>query len=151
MRALHGVLELADVARPVVVDQQPERALRELADLLADLLRQALDEGVGEQGDVLAALAQGRDADVDHVEPVEQVVAERAGRDRLLEVDPRGRDHPHVDAHLLAAADAEERALLQDAEQVDLELRRDVADLVEEERSAARPARTCRACAPSRP
>ena len=48
----------------------------------------------------------------------------------------RGGDDPDVDRDLLGAADAEEAALLEHAQQVDLHLGRDVADLVEEERAA---------------
>ena len=42
----------------------------------------------------------------------------------------------HVDLDRLVAADALERALLQDAQELDLRRRRDLADLVEEERAA---------------
>ena len=48
----------------------------------------------------------------------------------------RRRDDADVDRDLLAPADAEEAPLLQDPEEVDLDLRRDVADLVEEDRPA---------------
>ena len=41
---------------------------------------------VDERRDVLLALAQRRDADRDDLQPVVEVLAERAGRDRLLEI-----------------------------------------------------------------
>ena len=45
---------------------------------------------------------------------------------------------PHVDADGLAAADPLELPLLQDAQQLDLRLERQLADLVEEQRPAVR-------------
>ena len=45
-------------------------------------------------------------------------------------------DDPHVDAEGLVAADALELALLQEAQQLHLDGRRDLADLVEEQRAA---------------
>ena len=70
------------------------------------------------------------------VEPVVEVLAELAVGDQLLEVAVRRRDHAHVDANGLAAADALELALLQHAQQLDLHVQRHVADLVEEQRAA---------------
>ena len=107
-RPLDCVLKLAHVAEPVLVEEQPEGALRNVRRLLSQLVREPLEEVVGQHGDVLAALAQGWDADVDDVEPVEEIVAERPGRDRLLQVDPGGGNHPHVDVDLLGASHAKE-------------------------------------------
>ena len=45
-------------------------------------------------------------------------------------------DDAHVDRDLLAAADALDHALLQEAQQLGLQRHRQVADLVEEERAA---------------
>jgi hypothetical protein len=73
-----------------------------------------------------------------HVDAVVQVGAVLAALHHLLEVAVGGADQPHVDLHRLAAADAFELALLQHAQQLGLEGRRDVADLVEEQRAAVR-------------
>ena len=54
----------------------------------------------------------------------------------LLEVAVGRRDDADVDLDRLAAADALELALLQHAQQLDLHLQRQVADLVEEQRAA---------------
>src|SRR4029453_1913059 len=50
----------------------------------------------------------------------------------------RGADDPHVDRDLLAAADALDHALLQEAQQLHLQSERQVADFVEEKRPALR-------------
>ena len=80
----------------------------------------------------------GGSVDGDHVQPGEQILAKQALLDRLLEIAVRRRDEPHVDAQRLDAADALERALLQDAQQLHLHVDRQLAYLVEEQRSAVR-------------
>ena len=61
------------------------------------------EEVLGEQRDVLAALAQRRDPHLDHVEPVVEVLAEGAARDLGLEIAVGRGDHADVDLDLLGA------------------------------------------------
>src|SRR5581483_2637832 len=72
------------------------------------------------------------------VEAEEEVLAEPSVRDLVLELAVGRRDDPHVRAVELGAADASELARLDDPEELDLRLRGELADLVEEERAAAR-------------
>ncbi len=133
---LEHVLELADVAGPVVGHQGLDRLRVDVGDQLAGPLRVEVQEVDRQLEDVLRALAQGRHVQADHVEPVVQVFAKPPGSDQGLEVlMGRGQD-PDVDRDRLRAADALERHLLQDAEQLGLDFEVDVADLVEEERAA---------------
>src|ERR1035437_4744387 len=76
------------------------------------------------------------ESDGDDVETVEEVLAEPPLAYLGLQVPVRGGDDTDVDRDLLAPSDPVEAPLLKNAHQVDLELRRDVADLVEEERPA---------------
>ena len=79
-------------------------------------------------------LAQRRQIDAQHVQPIEQVGAE-APLLHLLAQRPVGRrDDAHVDLDRLRAADAHELALLEHAQQLHLRRRRNLADLVEKER-----------------
>ena len=91
---------------------------------------------IGEQQDVRFALAQRRHEDREHVEPVEQILPERAATDRRLEILVGGRDHPDVDFQWLGAAKPLEFPLLEDPQQLHLGAEVDVADLVEQQRSA---------------
>ena len=84
----------------------------------------------------LRALAERRELQGDDVEAVVEVLAEVALRDALLEVAVRGGDDAHVDLERLVAADALERPLLQEAQQLHLRGQGDLAHLVEEERAA---------------
>ena len=85
---------------------------------------------------VVEPIAQRRQVDREDVEPVVEVLAELALRDQRLEVAVGGRDDADVDLDRLGAADALELALLQHAQQLDLHLQRQVADLVEEQGAA---------------
>jgi hypothetical protein len=58
--AEHRVLELADIARPVIAADQPKASAGDAAQLLAFLGGEARQEAPREIGDVLAALAQRR-------------------------------------------------------------------------------------------
>src|SRR4029079_12299142 len=77
-----------------------------------------------------------RQADREHVEPVVQLLAELAVLDPLLEVEDGRADQPDIDLDGLRPPDALELALLQRAQELDLDLDRQVADLVEEQRAA---------------
>ena len=135
-RALDDVLELAHVARPGIRRQRRQRARVDAAHALADGLRVLLDEVLAQHGDVAGPIAQRRQRDRKDVEAVVEILAELAGGDLLLEIPVRRRDHAHVDLDRLGAADALELALLQHAQQLDLHVGRQVADLVEEQRAA---------------
>src|SRR3954468_6964264 len=79
-RLLDRVLELADVARPVIRHDPAERGVADRADPRVGLRRELGDEVRAQPGDVLAALAQRRQLDREHVEPEEQILAEPARR-----------------------------------------------------------------------
>src|SRR6266849_6684445 len=135
-RALDEVLQLADVARPVVRMKQRRRRRGDAADPLADALGVAMGEVFDEQGDIGPTVAEGGHVQGEHVEPIEEVRAEGAVGDGGVEIAIRGGDHAHVYADGRAPTDPLEFALLQHAEQHDLGLGGEFADLVEEERAA---------------
>ena len=77
-QTLDDVLQLADVARPRILRQRLHRIRRDAGDGRAVLRRKLRQEQVDQQRNVLAALAQLQDNDVDDVEAVEEVLAKRA-------------------------------------------------------------------------
>src|SRR5262249_14103705 len=83
-------------------------------------------------------LAKRGQADRHHVEAVEEVFAEGALRDELLQIAVRRGDEADVDAHRLDAADALELALLQRAQEPPPHLDGGLAELDAEERAAVR-------------
>ena len=134
-RLLDHVLELADVAGPGVLDEARHRLGRERL-RRAGAPGEAGEEVRGEERDVLAALAQRRDPDRHHGEPVVEVLAEAALGDRAAQVLVRRRDDPHVDLDRRRLADPPDLALLERAQELRLEPRARLADLVDEERAA---------------
>ena len=96
------------------------------------------EEVLHQQRDVVQALAQGRQPDVDHVEPVVEVLTEGPRLDLTLQVAVGRRDQAHVHAQALDAAHALEALILEDTQQLDLHVLGQFADLVQEERAAVR-------------
>ena len=135
---LDGVAELADVAGPGVGLERLQGRRLDARDGAAVRGGELLQEARDEPGDVLRVVLQGRHADVDDVQPVVEVFAERAVRHHLREVAVRRGDEPEVDGLLRRAAEAADGLRLDRAEKGDLRRHVDLADLVEEERSAVR-------------
>ena len=131
------VLELAHVARPVIAHQHVDGGRRDPLDVLAVGARGLLEKMIGEQQQIGLPLAQRRNEDREHVEPVVQILAERAVGDRLLEVLVGRGDQPHVRLEcVFGAAQPLELALLQHAQQLHLRRQVQLADFVEEQRAA---------------
>ena len=90
-------------------------------------------------GDVFSALAQRRQPQVQHCDPIEQIRAEAtvghpSGQGRL------GGDHQtQIQGELVIGPHRSDRAILERSQQSSLHRSRDAVDLVEEQRAAARP------------
>src|SRR5262249_31295643 len=87
---------------------------------------------------VLAPLAQRRQVDGEDAQAEEEVLAEAAGLHLFPQVFLRRRDDARVELDRRSRADALEHALLERAEQLRLQLPRQVVDFVREQRAAAR-------------
>ena len=142
--ALDDVLQLPDVARPRIVHQGLHDGGRDGLDPPAHPPGELLSEMADQPRDVVTAFSQRRQHDREDVQAVVEVFAEAAVGDHSRQVAVRGRHQAHVHLDRLRAAQALELLLLQHAEQLGLQLRRDVADLVEEQRPLVRPARSGR-------
>src|SRR5690242_5999995 len=97
--------------------------------------RKLLNEVVDEQGDILDTLAQRRNAHREDVKPVIQVAAKFPLLHHLRQVAASGSDESSVHAYRLEAAEPLEFLLLQHAEEFGLQLKRDVSDLIQEQRA----------------
>ena len=94
-----------------------------------------LEEVLREDRNLLAALAQRRQVDRHDVEPEEQILAELSFGDGLLDIAVGGRNDAYVDAHVVLAAEARELAVLEHLQQLGLQRKAHVSDLVEEHRA----------------
>ena len=112
--------------------------MRERYPAHAVFIREIRGELAEEEIDVVLAVAQGGHTDLDGVEAVVKVLAEPALADCVQEIDV-GRGHD-ADVGLLdlRGTDLHILAVLQHTEQHHLRAHRQLADLVEEERTAVR-------------
>src|SRR5215470_6427967 len=130
---LDDVLELPDIAGITIAHQALEGVCREGEALVLQELCVAIHEVLGEEGNLRGALAQSGDGDLDHVQPIVEVVAEAARRDRLLKVLIGGGENPHVDLDGGPSTDAGELAVLEHVQKLTLKGWMEIADLVEED------------------
>src|SRR5712692_10057323 len=142
LRDQHGTLdrvfELADIPRPAVSNQQVVNRGRQRFHVLLIALPELVEEIVAEERDVLGPLPQGRHPQRDGVDAEIEILAEAPLAQRGVEVDVRGADQAEIDVHDPVAADRPVLALLQDTQQLGLEIRRHLADLVQQQRAALR-------------
>ena len=96
-----------------------------------------VDELLGQHRDVLGPFAQGGKPHRDHVDAEEEILAEGSSPHHVLEVAVGRGDDPHVHVLGLRVPDGDEGPLLQHAQELHLQPRRHVADLVQQQRPAA--------------
>src|SRR5437899_3467932 len=129
-RALDRVLQLAHVTRPGVAEKAFEGLGRQ-AELATELAARPREEMLGQGGNVLAAVAKGREDHLDDIEAIEEVLAEAPLGEQRRQVTVGRRDHAHVDGRGLRRAEPPDLAALERAEELDLKNRRHLRDLVE--------------------
>src|SRR5262249_661221 len=134
--SLEQVLQLAHVAREVVRGQGGGRIGGDALHVAPESLVEPPDEVRDQRRNVVLALAERRHHDAHYVEPVEEVLAEAAALYYGLEVLVGRGDHPDADGMGLGRADRPDFLLLQDAQELGLQRRRELGDLVEEEGAA---------------
>jgi serine/threonine protein kinase len=125
--ALDRGAELADVTRPIMPAELVEKVLR-----CTRMPGELFVEGLDQQWNVVASLAERRQPERHHVEPVVQVGAKCAAVDGGAQVLVGRGDHANVDARLIAPADALDHPVLDHAQQARLQIERKLPDLVEE-------------------
>src|SRR4029450_10353014 len=83
-------------------------------------------------------LPQWREVDVEHIQPIVQIVPEVTQGHAFLDIAIGRRDHAHIHLDRLRPTDPKERAALEHAQQLDLRAERHLPDLVEENGPAVR-------------
>src|SRR5262245_55790279 len=87
-------------------------------------------------GNVVPTIAQRRQHDRKHTKTIKQIEPEAAVGNFPLQIAVGGRDHPDVDTPRDIVAHPLELAFLQHAQQLHLEIERNLSDLVEKQRTA---------------
>src|SRR5215472_10042181 len=89
-RPLEDVLQLAHVAREWVGLEHSKRLYRDLRCRTVGALREPLEDRFGDLANIAAALPQGRDAHLDHVDAIIEVLAKEPLRDQVGEIPVGG-------------------------------------------------------------
>ena len=132
-RALDDVRELADVPGPRVALEHLLRVGRQAGRRPAHPAADAREDVPRQDEDVLGPFPERRDPERERRDPVVEVVAELLLADHRLEVEVRARDEPDVDVPVADVAEPAERLLLEGLQELRLDRRVHVADLVEED------------------
>lgn len=109
---------------------------RGVEDRLVLLGVEAADEMANEGRNVFLAFAQGGHLDRENVETIEQVLAEIARRHLFGQIAVGRRNDANIHLDRAFGTDRIDFAFLQRAQQLDLHVERQFADLVQEERAA---------------
>ena len=136
--SLDDVGEFAHVAGPAIARECVDAGLRPLRRRLARPAPVERREVRDERCDVAGALAQRRDHHRDHIDPEEEVLAESSLAHLAREIAIARGEDPHIHLDRLPAAHALDLPRLDRAQQLGLRLRRELADLVEQERAGVR-------------
>ena len=134
---LDDIFQFAHVAGEIVFHQTRQDLVGDAHHVLALQPVEFGDKVIGQQRDVFAALAEARQLESHHVNPVEQVLAERARLDQSGQILMRGRQHAHIRSDRFDRSQWLEHFFLQDAQQSRLHRWRNITDLVQKDRTAA--------------
>ena len=104
--------------------------------ILAELPVVASDEVFHQRQNVFLAFAQRRQKNRDDGQTVIKVLAELVVAHRALQVAVGRSDHAHIHLHIAHATDPADDLVFEHAQQLRLQQRRQLANLVEEERAA---------------
>ena len=91
---------------------------------------------------VFLSLSQRRQRDRKDAQAVIQIGTKAALADRILQVAISGRDHAYVHLYRVAAADSFKLTFFKHAQELGLQVQRQLADFIEKERAAIRDLKT---------
>ena len=123
--AIHSAYLILEAPRAKVSSIQ-SRVSREI------VLEKMLDQ----KWNILTAVAQSRQMDGNDIQSVREVLPERSFLHHEPKIGAGCRNNPHVDFDRSIAAESIKLPFLNDAQQLDLQGSRHVADLIEEDRAA---------------
>src|SRR5262249_37115515 len=135
-RPLDHILKLTDVAGPRILAKRLEMRSADERRGDSDARRRHADEMHRELRDILDSLPERRQLNRKDAEPVIQILPESAVRHLLGEIAIRGGHDSHGDMASPLLTDTLEPSFLNRAKQLALQLQRNFADFVEEERPA---------------
>ena len=137
-RSLDQILQFPHISRPGIGFKGRESFRRNLTDALSHAPGKDLHVVQDELRNVFASLSKRRQLDRKNVKTIIKITAELIVIDHFKEISVRGRDQPDVHFVSPAATQALEFLFLQNSQQFRLQRQRNIADLVQKERSLIR-------------
>src|SRR5580704_9541486 len=134
--ALNHIFELANVARPRIVNQGVHDIGRNVLDGFVLAAAEFLHEVTNQQRNIFRTLAQCGKLNRKNVETIVEVTAELLLGNQLCKVGVGGGDNAHIDVLSAIAAKTLEFLFLQDTQKFWLKLQRKVANFVEKQSAA---------------
>ena len=135
-RLLNHILQLADIAAPAGTLKYQFRRIIKSADGPMILLGILGDKALRQRHDILPALPQGRQGDMNGVDSIVKILPEPALADQLLQVHIRCTNQPDIHWNGLCAANTHDAPVLDHPKQLGLQVQRNIANLIQEERAA---------------
>ncbi len=134
--AFDGVTKFADIAGPIVGKEQGARLGGEAGDGLAEFSIVVVDIEIDDGEDIFLALAERGKEDGDDGEAVKEVLAELRRADGAFEVAIGSGDDADIGLDIANTAEAPDDLVIEDAEELGLEKRGQLANFIEEEGAA---------------
>src|SRR6266404_2387673 len=135
-RPLNYIGELAHVAWPIMGDQFVQSILGDPVKILLRFQRKPRHEKIDEVRNIFPSLSQRRKRNGNYVETVIKIRAEASLFNRFIQVAIRRGDDFHVDLDGFHPSYALKLSLLEKPQELGLNLGGNIADLIEENRSA---------------
>src|SRR5262249_55036001 len=129
---LDQILELPHVPWKSMTGQTVNHRRRNRESLPPIELGVSFHKVVGEQRDLADTFAQGRYEHVNHIEAIVKILTEPSFGDSPLEVLVGCREHSDVDIQSRLATDSRELPILKHVQQLGLQRRMEIADLIQE-------------------
>src|SRR5574341_1403153 len=129
---LDGIRQLSHLAGPVVPCEQLPRVGRDVLDPLSQIAAVSGQEVIDQRDNILGALSEWWKRDGDDIESEEQVLSEQALADRFIQASIGGGHEAKIDPDRLCSTYPLKLVLLKYAEELRLQARLQVADLIEE-------------------
>src|SRR5262249_17537362 len=114
------VAKLTGVTRPLMGAQRGGGTRRQHESSYASGSGDVLEETHGQQHHIITAIAERRNLNLEHIDAVIQIRAERPVRDRLLQIAVGRGDDANIGAADAGTAETLELALLQEPQQLGL-------------------------------
>src|SRR5260370_16441152 len=134
-RSLDDVLQFTNIARPGVGLKQIDTLFVHRLKALSCFPCVTIDEVRDQQGNIFCCVPERGDLNGKNVEPVKEVAPEHTLSDGGLQIAVSSRNHPDIGLDGSSSTDTFEFVFLQNMQERDLGLGRELSDFIEEDRA----------------